>query len=169
MAPAHRRADERQITVPPMRLLKFLAVIITALALVPGGAHLFALPNKITLAAEPYFVTQTVYRGWALFGIVLFVAIAANAAVAILQARHGGPFYYAAGAALCVVATLIVFFTWTFPANQATSNWTAVPDDWQALRVHWEYSHAANAGITFVALCLAVLAAMTPEPGSRPA
>jgi hypothetical protein len=35
-----------------------LALVLTALALVPAGAHLFALPNKIGLAQEQYFIVQ---------------------------------------------------------------------------------------------------------------
>jgi hypothetical protein len=41
----------------------------------------------------------------------------------------------------------------TYPANVATNNWTAVPANWTELRTRWEYSHAASAVITFVALC----------------
>ena len=61
-----------------MRVLQFLAVILTALALLPGGAHLFELPNKTGLSQERYFVVQSIYRGWAFFGIAIFAAIAAN-------------------------------------------------------------------------------------------
>jgi hypothetical protein len=49
-------------------------------------------------------------------------------------------------ASLCVVAvTLLVFFAWTYPANELTDNWTSIPDNWEQLRHHWEYAHAANA------------------------
>jgi len=61
-----------------MRLLQFIAVILTALVFAPTGAHLFELPNKIILPKEQYFIVQSVYRGWALFGIVIIGAIAAN-------------------------------------------------------------------------------------------
>jgi hypothetical protein len=37
-----------------LRIIQFLAVVLTALALVPLGAHLASLPNKINLAAEQY-------------------------------------------------------------------------------------------------------------------
>jgi hypothetical protein len=47
--------------------------------------------------------------------------------------------------------SLIVFFTFTYPANQQTVNWTVLPDNWQQLRRHWEYSHAIGAGLYFVA------------------
>jgi len=61
-------------------------------------------------------------------------------------------------AALLMVATLAIFFAFTFPANQATANWTTAPDDWQALRRQWEVSHAVNAVITFAAFCSLSLA-----------
>ena len=38
------------------KLSQFLAIIFTALALLPGGAHLMALPAKIAMPEHPYFV-----------------------------------------------------------------------------------------------------------------
>jgi hypothetical protein len=35
-----------------------------------------------------------------------------------------------------------------------------MPANWQSLRTNWEYSHAVNAGITFLALCASVLSAL---------
>ena len=66
---------------------QFLAVVLTALALLPGGAHLMALPAKIAMPEDPYFVAQQVYRGWAWAGVVIFLAIFANFAAAFLT--HG--------------------------------------------------------------------------------
>ena len=136
-----------------MQIAQFLAVILTALALVPSGAHLFELPNKIDLSQEQYFVVQGVYRGWALFGFVLIGAVGANLALSIFVRRKGLAFWFALAALLLMITSLVVFFIWTFPTNQATTNWTAVPANWATLRTQWEYSHAANAIITFLALC----------------
>jgi hypothetical protein len=143
-----------------LRIAQFLAIVLTALALVPAGAHLFELPNKIGLAQDAYFVVQSIYRGWALFGIVLFGALAANLALTLMVRRRRGAFWLALLAFLLVAATLLVFFTWTYPANQATSNWTEVPADWQELRLQWEYAHAANAISTFIALCAVTLSTL---------
>ncbi len=63
-------------------------------------------------------------------------------------------------AAICIVASLIVFFAVTFPINRVTSNWTVMPANWEALRRRWELSHAANAvlyGVAFVVLLLSLL------------
>ena len=146
-------------TLGAMRL-QFAAIVLTALALVPGGAHLFALPNKIGLSQEAYFTVQGIYRGWALLGTVLFAALAADTALAIRLRSQRRPFRLALTGAVCLALTLAIFFTWTYPANQATSNWTVVPPDWATLRTQWEYSHAVNAAITLVSLCAVTLAAL---------
>lgn len=145
-----------------MKALKFIAIVLTALALVPGGAHLFALPNKIQLAETNYFVTQSVYRGWALFGVVLFGAIFANLALT-LALRRQRAFVFALINLVCLIATLVIFFAFTFPANQATNNWTQVPADWQELRWQWEVSHAVNALITFTGFCSLVISLLVEE------
>ena len=67
-----------------LRLVQFLAIMLTALALVPSGAHLAALPNKIAMAQAAYFVAQQICAGCALFGIVLSGALIANLVRAIV-------------------------------------------------------------------------------------
>ncbi|HZA65638.1 MAG TPA: hypothetical protein VE592_01735 [Geminicoccaceae bacterium] len=140
-----------------LSVAQFLAIVLTALALVPAGAHLFELPNKIGLDREAYFVVQSIYRGWALFGIVLIGSLLADLALAILARRRRAPFWLALLGFLLMAGTLVVFFTWTYPANQATSDWTVAPADWQELRRQWEYAHAAAAVLTLAALCAVTL------------
>lgn len=144
-----------------VRLLQFCAIVLTALALVPAGAHLFELPNKIALNQQAYFTVQAIYRGWALFGIALFGALFANLALTLLLAFRRGAYVLPLLAFVLVAATLVIFFIWTYPANQATANWTLPTPNWTTLRLHWEYAHAVNAVLTFVALCLLTWSAVT--------
>ena len=144
-----------------VRLLQFCAIVLTALALVPGGAHLFELPNKIGLDQEAYFTVQAIYRGWALFGFVLFAALLADLALTVVLAFRRRPYVLPLLAFLLVAATLAIFFVWTYPANRATSNWTLPTPNWTTLRMHWEYAHAVNAVLTFIALCLLTWSAVT--------
>ena len=150
-----------------LRLIQFLAIILTALALVPSGAHLAALPNKMAMAQAAYFVAQQIYNGWALFGIVLFGAFVANLAHTIVLRRLGRSFGYALASLLFIAAGLVIFFVWTFPTNQATNNWTVVPTNWDKLRIQWEYSHAATAMMTFAALVCVVIAVLRQPPQAR--
>ena len=142
-------------------VVRFLAVALTALALVPGGAHFFELVSKIDLPQEQYFTIQNIYRGWALFGFVWFGALAANLALTGLLRNQPRPFWLALLGSILVTGVLVIFFTLTYPANQATSKWTVAPDNWRALRTQWEYSHAVNALLTFAALCSVTLSALT--------
>lgn len=146
-----------------LRTVQFLSILFTALALVPAGAHFFALPNKIGMSEAAYFVAQRIYDGWALFGIVLFAALLINLVHAVMVRGEYPTFRFALAGFLLIAATLAIFFAWTFPANQATANWTEAPRDWQALRSQWEYSHAVNAVLTFLALCSVIFAALTRE------
>jgi hypothetical protein len=134
-------------------VISFLAVMLAALALVPAGAHLFELPNKLPLSQEQYFTVQSIYRGWALFGFVLCGSIAANFALAVTQRRQRKSFWFALLGFVLTSASLVIFLFWTYPTNHATTNWTAVPDNWRVLRRQWEYSHAAAAVSDFLGLC----------------
>lgn len=144
-----------------LRICQFLAIVFTAIALVPGGAHVLSLLAKIELPEQPYFTVQQIYRGWAWLGVAIAAAILANLASALLVRGQTRPFCLSLAACLLIAATLAVFFVWTYPTNQVTGNWTNVPDNWEQLRSQWEYSHAANAVITFVALICSVLAALS--------
>jgi hypothetical protein len=145
-----------------MQTMRFLAIVLIALALAPVTAHLLALPNKIDVPEQQYFTDQAIYYGWALpTGIVLISAIVVSLVLTIMSRGRGMAFWFALAGFLLITTTLVVFFIWTFPANQATVNWTTVPDNWRELRQQWEYSHATNAVLTFLALCAVTLSALT--------
>lgn len=143
-----------------LKAVIFLAVVLSALALIPYGAHLFSLPNKIGMTREQYFVAQSVYDGWALLSVVLIPAMLVNIALALMLREDEG-FWLATAGCVCMAATLAVFFAFTYPANIATQNWKVAPSNWVELRHQWEYSHAANAGLIFAAFFLIVLASIT--------
>jgi hypothetical protein len=119
--------------------LRNLALLLTALCLVPGGAHLAALPNKLHLPAEAYLAAQRAYDGWALFGVLLLPTIALDLAYALRLRAAGGRWHRALAAPLLLLLGLVLFFVFTFPANQATANWTHLPEGWPALRARWEW------------------------------
>jgi hypothetical protein len=152
-------------------ILKIPALFLTMLTAVPGLAHLFELPNKIGLPRDAYFTVQGIYAGWAWFGVVILAAIAANLILAFWLQRHNRrAALFAVCSAALIAVSLAVFFTWTFPANQATLNWTTIPEDWERLRAEWEYSHAVNALIDTAAFVATAVAVIRPLPSttSRP-
>ena len=143
-----------------MRTARFFAILFTALALVPAGAHLASFPNKIDMPREAYFAAQQTYAGWALFGVALIGALVANLVLTITLRRQWLACLLAFLGFAAIAGSLVVFFLFTFPANEATANWTDAPENWELLRRQWEYSHAASAFITFGGFCAVVLASV---------
>lgn len=141
--------------------LQFAAIILTAIAMAAGWAHLLAFPNKMTLSREEYLTVQQIYQGWAFLGIAVVGALVAGAALTVLQRHQGAAFHLSLTATLCIALSLALFFAFTFPANRVTLNWTELPPEgWEALRRRWEYSHVAGAILYFAALAALVLTAI---------
>jgi hypothetical protein len=151
---------DRSVKERGMKILQFIALVLGALALAPGIAHVASFLNKIHLNESTYFIVQTVYRGWNLFGIVLVGALLANAALAAAVRRHPQAFRLVLANLFCLIAGLAIFFVFTYPTNVATDNWTAVPVNWAHLRWQWEISHAANTAVSFVGYCALILSVL---------
>jgi hypothetical protein len=144
-----------------IKTLQLLAILCVAVAMAAGWAHLLEMFSKMRLARDEYLTVQQIYRGWALLGIPIFAGLILTAVLAVLLRGRGAPFYFTLAAALCVVLSLVVFFTFTFPTNQVTQNWTVLPDNWESLRRRWESSHAVGAMLYFVALASLVLSILS--------
>jgi Domain of unknown function (DUF1772) len=142
-------------------ILQFLSLLAVALALVPAGAHLFELPNKIGLPPKQYMVVQNIYRGWALLGAVVIAALLLTGLHTIAVRHQSTAMLLSLLAVVCFAASLAIFFMFTQPMNAAINNWTHMPANFETARRQWEYSHAVNAGlmlIAFASLAASVLA-----------
>jgi hypothetical protein len=133
-------------------IFQFLSVLFTAVAMAAAFAHLFELPNKVNLPREDYLTVQQIYRGWALLGIVVIGALVSTLVLTVMVRDNYKMFYLTLTATICIALSLVVFFMFTYPANQQTLNWTMLPENWEELRRQWEYSHATGAGLYFVAI-----------------
>jgi hypothetical protein len=71
-----------------------------------------------------------------------------------------GKFLLSLSAFICLAATQAIFWTFTYPINVATRNWTVMPVDFEMARQQWEYSHAVNAVLNFWAFVTIAVAAL---------
>ena len=144
-------------------LLRFASVMLTAIAMAGGFAHLLELPRKIEMSREDYLTVQQIYRGWALLGIAVMAALLSSVLLAFTVRDTPAEFYLTVAAAVCIAISLVVFFTFTYPVNRRTDNWTALPENWTQLRRRWEYSHAVGAALYFLALSLLTLSLLVGQ------
>ncbi len=149
------------MSVTMLNTIRFLSLVCLALVMAASLAHVFALPHKMALSGEEYLVVQQIYRGWSLFGIPAFLGLALTGLLALMVRQQHTPFRLTMIAQACIALSLAVFFLFTLPVNRKTLNWTVLPEQWEALRQTWEYSHATVALLfctAFVLLVLSVLA-----------
>jgi predicted membrane channel-forming protein YqfA (hemolysin III family) len=150
-----------------IKVVQFIAITTTALYLVPAGAHLFELPNKLVLTPTEYLTVQKIYAGWSLFGIVIGMALLSTLAHTLLVRADRKSFALSLGAFVALAATQGLFWAFTYPVNAATGFWTVPPEPFEVARWQWEYSHAAGAVLTFAALVAIVLAALVYIPSAE--
>lgn len=138
----------------------FVALLATALALGAALAHALELPAKMQLGRDSYFIAQQLYAGWDRLAFLLAVELLGQLGVIAIY-RHERRVALPAVLALAgLLGAQAVFWAFTFPTNRATANWTVQPENWDALRYQWEYSHLAGAAfqlLSFVALTIAML------------
>ena len=133
----------------------------------PALAHAFELPGKIMLPREEYFIVQQIYRGWNGFAVVLVVQLASLLTTAFLVRRQPRVLVPTVLALLFVLASQVLFWAYTYPANVATVNWTVQTANWARLRLQWEYSHAAGAGLQLLAMSCLIIAALSRLPSRQ--
>jgi hypothetical protein len=138
----------------------FVALLATSLALGAALAHALELPNKIDMSREHYFIVQRVYDGWSHLAYLLAAQLVGLLGLALLYRAEPRVLTPVMVALACFVAAQAIFWIWTFPANQATENWTMQPDNWEALRRQWEFSHLAGAGFQTLAMTALIVAVM---------
>ena len=145
------------------QIVRFFSLFFVGLTLGPGLAHVLQMPHKMGLSGEDYLRVQQLYAGWAWLGLVVMGALISTFLLTVLVRARLRQFALACIALGSVFVTQVIFWTFTFPVNQQTHNWTMLPVNWMTLRERWEYSHATAAIfdlIAFIAVVLAVLAAI---------
>ena len=94
------------------------------------------------LSRDDDLTVQHIDRGWALLGFVVAGALLSTLVLPIMVRNERQAFLWACIALLCLIGTQVVFWTYTYPANHATNNWSMLPENWLALRRQWDYSHS---------------------------
>jgi hypothetical protein len=149
-----------------MAIVRVLAVLAVSLYLIPGGAHVLEMSNKLALPLADYMVVQGIYAGWDHTAYALLAALVFTIAHAIVVWRLPAARWLSLGAFLALVGNLAIFFAYTYPINVLTDSWTVAPENLEMARRQWEYSHAVNAGLVLLALVLIVSAVLASSYAS---
>ena len=100
---------------PAIDVVRLFAIVFVAICLVPAGGHLAEIPNKIALPPGEYMIVQKIYRGWALFGVVVFGALAFTLVHTMMVWREPIPRGLSLQPFLALAGTQVIFCTYTLP------------------------------------------------------
>ena len=148
------------------QVFRFLSVVLAGLALSLAVSHALEMPAKLRLPAHDYLIVQQIYAAFGAAGAILEPAAVVCAFVLAFLVRGGRALRPALAGALCLTAALLI---WVAIVNPVNTQWQAagalnVPDNFESLRMRWEWGHAARAALIlagFVALVIAVLTDMS--------
>lgn len=155
-----------------------ITLLLAALGLVMGGAHVLELPVRSQYDAEFYMrVTSTLYRYFALVGGPLQVLALLFSVVLVWLTRERAAFTPTVAGSLCLGLSLLLWFFLVQPVNAAwfealrTGTNEAV-QAYAELRGRWEGGHVAAFAawsIGFTLLLYGVLREVPrPSSGARP-
>jgi hypothetical protein len=132
-----------------LRVWRFMTLLLAALGLTLGAAHVLELPPKMQYDAEMYAaVTSTLYRLFGSVGAVIQIG-AILAAVTLTFLVRGQPgFRLTLLGTLGLVLSLVLWGALVAPVN---AEWLrvmesapeSIPEAYLRLRPRWEYGHVA--------------------------
>jgi len=132
-----------------LRAYWLVTLLITALGLVMGGAHLLEL--AVRMQYEPWFymqVTSTLYRYFGLVGGPIQILSLLLSAVLTWRIRTRPAYRSTLAGTLCLALSLLLWLTLVRPVNAAwfealRSGPTDAVQAYAQLRSRWEYGHVA--------------------------
>jgi hypothetical protein len=144
--------------------VQLAAIALTALALMPVGAHVFELSGKLALSPTDYVTVQGVHHVSLLFASTMLLATAAIGLHSYMVSRNAASFGWSMVALVLVGIAQVVFWAVAYPINAATQGWSVLPVDFEMLRRKWEFAIAAAGVLSFAGL----LALVRSIEASRP-
>lgn len=155
-----------------LKIVRFVALLFTALIAGVAFCHVLELPNKLTLPASTWLqVQQHLYNEFGpVAGAMEVGAVASTLALLFLVRTRQLAFIWTLIASVCLVAALVLWFMVVNPVNLLVNSWsiTSMPADWPQARHQWEYGHATHAALFTLGLVASILAVLSDTKDGNP-
>ncbi len=143
------------------RALRFFSLLLVALGLAPGAAHLLEMPVKLDYTPEKYFaVTSTLYALFGSVGAVVQIGALVITGVLAFVSRGLPAVRFAVASAMLLALSLLAWGVLVAPFNDQwseaiKSGSQSLPKLYAELRFRWEYGHAVAFALWLAAYCCA--------------
>jgi len=152
-----------------LKTWRFATILLTAALATMTFTHLWQLPTRMDYGPAIWFSTLRLYEQLGPNGPGPIIEVSAIAFALVLLPLVWGR-RPAFGLSLFAAVVLMISFAawWAFvdPVNERLASWTAttMPADWADYREQWEYTHAARAVFSLVALAALVWSVVVETP-----
>ena len=153
-----------------LRIWRFATLLLGALGLALGAAHVLELAPKMRYDAEMYMaVTSTLYRFFGSVGAVIQLGAIFMAFVLAFLVRHRPVFRLTLFGTLGLVLSLVLWAVLVAPVNaewleMMKSAPDAAPEAYLRLRPRWEYGHVAAFVAWLIGFGLLLRSVLTETP-----
>lgn len=156
-----------------LRTCRFITLLLAALGLTLGAAHVLELPPKMQYDAEMYAaVNSTLYQLFGSVGAIVQIGTILAAIVLTILVRGRPAFRLTLLGTLSLMLSLVVWAAVVAPVN---AEWlrvmesapASVPEVYQQLRPRWEYGHVAAFVAWTTGFSLLVLSVLVETPADR--
>jgi ABC-type Fe3+ transport system permease subunit len=139
-------------------ILRFVTVLFIVLPLSSLLWDMFEMPAMFNLSKDNYQLLQGFTNS--LTWLVIFEILGVFLTVVLIRVEKKKKRTYRnlLVALICFAVSIALFFIFVLPADITTENWTAMPDNWDALRGQWEYATSIRALISLTGLSFLVFA-----------
>ncbi len=157
-----------------LQVWRFLTLLLAALGLTMGAAHLLELPPRMHYDAQLYTaVTSTLYRLYGIVGGAVQVGALLAAAVLCWLVKGRRSFRLTLAGAFSLAGSLGLWAALVQPVNAAwrqalLADPASAPEAYLSLRPRWEYGHVAAFAAWLVGLSFLLASVLAEIPRRAP-
>lgn len=158
----------------PRRFAHYAAIMLAALGMIPGGAHVLEMPPRLLYDAELYMaVTSTMYSLFGSVGAVVQLFAVTAAVLLTILVRRTPAFHASLIGLLCLLLSIGVWFFVVGPVNAEwmealNEDRTTAAAEYVRLRPRWEYGHLAAFVIWFGGFAALLYSVFLYRPHTAP-
>lgn len=153
-----------------LQIWRFVTLLLAALGLIMGGAHLLELAPKMAYTGPMYAaVNSTLYQYFGTIGAVLTIAAILSAGILTYLVRERPSFRLTFAGTVFLVISLVLWILLVQPVNAEWANAMqsapqSIPEIFLRLRSRWEYGHVFAFISWLIGTCLLIASVLSEIP-----
>jgi hypothetical protein len=146
------------LRIEAIDLLSFLTAVSAGVCLISPFVSVFEFSHMLSLLPQQYLQVQRTQKSMLrLYRTAVPTGLLLTLAYALAVGRTSAAFPLSVTACLCLAAAGFISWIVNRQVTSATTDWTLLPENFEATRRRWEHTQVAAAVFTFIAFITVLL------------